>query len=196
MGHDWAGWIAPAATMIAAVMTALNLGARVTGWGFVVFLIGSLAWSWIGLSSGQSNLLATNGFLALINALGIWRWLGRQSAYEEGSRRAQDASCRATTPTLFAATQIAGTKVTDCDGAMLGTMIEALISCAQGRISYVVVASGGLGGVNEKLRAVPSEEFHFSVEGGRLRHDRFWFEALPVLDGEEWPIEPPRPDDQ
>jgi hypothetical protein len=29
-----AGWVAPAATMIAAMMTAANLGARVIGWGF------------------------------------------------------------------------------------------------------------------------------------------------------------------
>lgn len=35
-----AAWVAPVATMIAAVMTAANLGARVTGWGFVVFVIG------------------------------------------------------------------------------------------------------------------------------------------------------------
>jgi Na+/phosphate symporter len=71
--EDIAGWVAPAATMIAAVMTAANLGARVTGWGFVVFVIGSISWSIVGISSGQSNLLWTNGFLTLVNAMGVWR---------------------------------------------------------------------------------------------------------------------------
>ena len=41
---DIAGWIAPIATAIAAIMTASNLGTRVTGWGFVVFAVGSIAW--------------------------------------------------------------------------------------------------------------------------------------------------------
>jgi hypothetical protein len=39
--NDIAAWIAPAATVIAAVMTAANLGARITDWGFVVFTVGS-----------------------------------------------------------------------------------------------------------------------------------------------------------
>ncbi len=39
-----ATWLAPIATTIAALMTASNLGTRITGWGFVVFTVGSLAW--------------------------------------------------------------------------------------------------------------------------------------------------------
>lgn len=70
---DIAGWVAPVATMIAAIMTAANLGARVTGWGFVVFVIGSVSWSIVGISSGQNNLLWTNGFLTLVNVIGVWR---------------------------------------------------------------------------------------------------------------------------
>jgi DNA-binding transcriptional LysR family regulator len=67
MNIEIAAWVAPAATMIAALMTAANLGARLTGWGFVVFTLGSICWSWVGYSSGQSNLLASNSFLTLIN---------------------------------------------------------------------------------------------------------------------------------
>src|SRR6201999_4586061 len=55
-----AEWVAPIATMIAALMTASNLGPRVTGWGFVVFTIGAIAWALIGLTTGQSNLLWQN----------------------------------------------------------------------------------------------------------------------------------------
>ena len=46
-----ATWLAPAATMVAAMMTAANPGARVTGWGFVVFTVGSICWSFIGIST-------------------------------------------------------------------------------------------------------------------------------------------------
>ena len=79
---ETAGWLAPAATMIAAMMTAANLGARVTGWGFVVFTVGSIGWCAIALSTGQQNLLWTNGFLTLVNGVGIWRWLGRKARSE------------------------------------------------------------------------------------------------------------------
>ena len=98
--------------MIAAMMTAANLGARVTGWGFVVFTAGSIAWSIVGISSGQTNLVATNGFLTLVNLVGVWRWLGRQRAYEDGGKSATQASRRSAYPTLFTATGVAGLPVT------------------------------------------------------------------------------------
>src|SRR5579872_3998957 len=106
--QDMAGWIAPVATMVAAMMTAANLGARVTGWGFVVFTLGSICWSIVGISTGQTNLLASNGFLTVINVIGIWRWLGRQRSYEDGAKSATRASRRSAVPTLFTATGIAG----------------------------------------------------------------------------------------
>ena len=43
-----ATWVAPIATTIAALMTASNLGSRITGWGFVVFTLGSLGWITLG----------------------------------------------------------------------------------------------------------------------------------------------------
>lgn len=43
------GWLATIATMIAAMMTASNLGARVTGWGFVVFSISSVCWTTVSV---------------------------------------------------------------------------------------------------------------------------------------------------
>jgi hypothetical protein len=71
---EWAlGWIAPAATMIAAMMTAANAGARVTGCGFVVFAMGSVAWSLTATYSHQRNLLLTNLFLTVVNLIGVWR---------------------------------------------------------------------------------------------------------------------------
>ncbi len=36
-------WVAPIATIVAALMTASNLGAKITGAGFIVFTVGSIA---------------------------------------------------------------------------------------------------------------------------------------------------------
>lgn len=80
--------------MIAAMTTAANLGARATGWGFVVFAIGAVTWSLVGMASGQTNLLATNIFPTLVNVVGISLWLGRQRAYEDSGKAARPAPLR------------------------------------------------------------------------------------------------------
>ena len=69
--EEVAGWVAPVATMLAAMITAANLGARITGSGFVVFLVGSIAWVAVAATSGQANLLWSNLFLTLVNVVGI-----------------------------------------------------------------------------------------------------------------------------
>jgi hypothetical protein len=81
-------WIATIATVIAASMTAANLGSRITGYGFCVFLVGSLAWLATGIVTHQPALVWTNVVLTLLNIFGIWRWLGRQARVEEGARTA------------------------------------------------------------------------------------------------------------
>lgn len=187
-----ASWIAPAATMLAAMMTAANLGARITGWGFVVFTIGSLSWSLIGASSGQSNLLATNAFLTLVNLVGIWRWLGRQRGYEDGGKSAEDASRRVpAVPDLLTATSIAGMSVERADGTTIGRAVEALFECGSACISYVVVARPA-GGVSEELRAVPREQLSFACDRLVLKMAHDTFSALPVLADGDWPAAPVR----
>ena len=184
-----AGWIAPIATMIAAMMTAANLGARVTGWGFVVFVIGSVGWSLVGMASGQTNLLATNAFLTLVNVIGVWRWLGRQAAYEDGGKSAKAASRHSSSPTLFTATGIAGMPVEDEGGKSLGKGVEALIECRSGCISYVVVATSGLAGVGEELRAVPAGSALFHTGKLQLQLPEHEFLALAPLGGDDWPAD-------
>lgn len=193
--EEVAGWIAPVATMIAAMMTAANLGARFTGWGFVVFTFGSIAWSVIGLSSGQTNLLATNGFLTIVNLVGVWRWLGKQRAYEDGGKSAIQASRRSAYPTLFTATGIAGMPVNAVDGQPIGKAVEALVTCENGSVSYVVITSSGLAGIGEELRAVAHEDISFSCDSLTLRHGRAWFESLPPLAEGDWPAAPEQPQD-
>ncbi|EKU75629.1 PRC-barrel domain-containing protein [Sphingobium yanoikuyae] len=189
---DLAGGVAPAATMIAAMMTAANLGARITGWGFVVFTIGSVGWSIVGLSSGQTNLVGTNAFLTLVNGVGIWRWLGRQRVYEDGGKAAQTASRRSGSPTLFTATGFAGMRVLSREGRHIGKSVEALLECGTGTVSYVVVSSGGVGGVKETLRAVPADAVQFDCEELRLSLSMQDFDLLDSIVDDKWPASPPR----
>ena len=193
MVEDIAGWVAPIATMIAAMMTAANLGARVTGWGFVVFCVGSVSWSLVGMASGQTNLLATNLFLTFVNAVGVWRWLGRQRAYEDGGKAATEASRRSSSSTLFTATGVAGMAVEDRDGQSVGKAVEALVACEDGGVSYLVIASGGIGGIQEELRAVPRADVRFSCDRIVLRIGAAAFQRLPVLEEGDWPAQAPCP---
>lgn len=176
--------------MIAAMMTAANLGARITGWGFVVFTVGSLAWSTVGALSGQTNLVVSNGFLTVVNLVGIWRWLGRQRAIEDGSQSAVEASRRSSHPTLFSATGIAGVPVVELSGETVGKVVETLVTCETGEVSYIVIGSGGIGGAGEQLRAVPRAELRFSCDQVRLARDRAWFDALSPLPDGDWPATP------
>lgn len=185
--EEIAGWVAPIATMIAAMMTAANLGARITGWGFVVFTFGSVGWSIVGLSSQQTNLVATNGFLTLVNAVGIWRWLGRQRVYEDGGTAAKAASRQSSSPTLFTATGLGGMPVVDCDGEPVGKTVEALIACNSGEVNYVVVASGGLGGIDEHIRAVARSDVRFGCDQLELLMRASDFEAIDELEAGDWP---------
>jgi hypothetical protein len=175
--------------MIAAMMTAANFNARVTGWGFAVFTVGSICWSVVGALTGQTNLLATNGVLTLVNLIGVWRWLGKQQTYEEGGKSAEASSRRASSPTLFTATGIAGMPVQDKDGEPRGKAVEALLECRTGQISYIVVATGDIAGIYEQLRAVPRGNLSFGCDYLTLALSTEQYEALPVLTDGDWPAE-------
>lgn len=185
--EEAAGWIAPIATMIAAMMTAANLGARLTGWGFVVFTFGSIAWTTVGLTSAQTNLVASNGFLTIVNLVGIWRWLGKQAAYEDGAKSAEQASRKSSSTTLFTATGMGGMPAVDARGKSVGKAVEALVECSTGTLNYIVVASGGIVGIDEQLRAVPRDAVEFSCDRLKLKMDVDAFNTLDVLEPGSWP---------
>ena len=189
--EELAGWIAPAATMIAAMMTAANLGTRVTGWGFIVFTVGSIGWSIVAVTTGQHNLLLTNGFLTLVNAVGIWRWLGRQARYEDGSRAAMVESAAARVPTLFSAGALVGHKVVARDGTTLGTVVDGMLRCKDKALAYVVVSVGGVAGIGEELRGVDPARLVFHEDGISTDMTRADMQRLPVLPVDHWPAELP-----
>ena len=186
-----AGWIAPCATMIAAIMTASNLGARVTGWGFVVFSIGSIGWVAVAIASGQQNLLWTNGFLTIVNALGVWRWLGRQARYEDGSKAAEAKSAARRAPTLFSAASLPGRKVIGPDGEPLGVLVDGMIRCTDGRLAYIVLRTGGVAGLGERLHALKPQQVSFTEDGVTCGLDADAVARMPEVEPTAWPEKAP-----
>lgn len=190
--EEAAGWIAPIATMIAAMMTAANLGPRVTGWGFVVFTVGSLAWSTVAIATDQQNLLWTNGFLTLVNLVGIWRWLGREAKYDDGAKTARAVSdaVRAA-PALFSIGEVAGRALIGRDGEKIGQGVGAMAECGSGQIAYVVVAEGGVGGLGERLHALAWADLRAEEDGFVTGLDAAALAALPEIDPQAWPATAP-----
>ncbi|WP_379921787.1 PRC-barrel domain-containing protein [Erythrobacter sp. R86502] len=193
----YVGYIASAATMLAAMMTAANLGSRVTGWGFVVFVIGSIAWSTVGFLTDQTSLMVTNAFLLLVNLFGVWRWLGRQARYEDGSAKASRRSRRTTSgATLFSGGTLIGHKVHDREGVAIGTLIDLMVSCEGKQIVYAVIAEGGMAGAGERLRAVHPALLQITDDAVLCRLRFAEFCAIPEIDPEQWPEQVPEQPDQ
>lgn len=182
-----AEWIAPAATMLAAIMTAANLGARVTGWGFVVFTIGSLGWIIVGLGSDQSSLVITNAFLMLVNAVGIWRWLGRQARYETLGAAAEAAGHDPEAAEVVPASGLVGRSIADPHGQTVGEVVETIIECGNGGIRHLVVRFGGVGGVGEQIVALPLADIRIEAKTLTTRLAAPDVKALPRLDAALWP---------
>jgi hypothetical protein len=173
--------------MIAAMMTAANLGTRVTGWGFVIFTVGAIAWSGVALLTGQHSLLLSNGFLMVVDVVGIWRWLGRQARYETGASKAASRSRRAPVPTLFPASGMIGAPLLGQGDKRLGTIVDAMMKCDGAGISYVVVSQGGVAGVAETLRGIAPDRLAFSHGAVRTNLEEAAFHELPVLQPDSWP---------
>lgn len=178
-------WIATVATIIAASMTAANLGSRITGYGFCVFLAGSLCWLATGLLTGQQALTWTNVVLTALNIFGIWRWLGRQARIEEGGSAAASASERTAGEAMFPVSQLLKASIEDRGGRPLGTCVDAMAGCGSGKVRYVVASQGGVAGLGETLRKIPWEQAQFDsnrlvVEGHEMRR-------FAEIEKDEWP---------
>jgi len=179
-------WIATAATIAAAFMTASNLGSRITGYGFAVFTVGSIAWLSVGLMSGQQALFWTNAVLTGLNFFGIWRWLGRQAKIEEGASSAAEASEESPGESLFPISLLSRAPIVDRKGNALGTCVDAMAGCSSGKIRYVVATEGGVAGVGETLRRINWSQAQ--VEGDRLEvRLQQSPTALERIERDEWP---------
>ena len=70
-------WIGMTTAVVAATVVSASLGRKITGIGFVIFLVSSTSWVAVGLVADSCALLIQNGVLTMINMLGIYRWLLR-----------------------------------------------------------------------------------------------------------------------
>jgi len=187
---DIAGWVAPIATMLAACVTAANLGARITGWGFVIFTVGSVAWSTYGYATGQPNLLWQNIALTGVNFVGIWRWLIRQARYDDWAKAAAERSGERPGQALFPISSLTSAALAGPDGTKFGTTVDGMATCGDGRISYLVVSAGQAGALGAALHVLPWANVR--VEGDRLSTDLAAeaFGRLELADAQRWPARP------
>ena len=183
---DTISWVATIATVIAASMTAANLGSRITGYGFLVFLVGSLAWLTTGLMTDQPALAWTNAILTLLNIFGVWRWLGRQARVEEGARAASQASEDTPGESLFPVSLLSRAPVRS-GNTELGQCIDAMAGRRSGRLNYVVVSAGGIGGVGETLRRLPWSAAYVEGETVEACFTPEQFRTLDELERDQWP---------
>jgi hypothetical protein len=176
-------WVATAATILAALVTASNLGARITGYGFGIFLVGSLAWIATALTTNQPALLWTNAVLTALNIFGMWRWLGRQAKVEKGAGTAAEASHDTPGEDLFPVSLLTRGEVR-AHGTKAGSCVDAMAGASSGRIAYLVFTDGGVAGVGETLRRVDWDDV--AVEGEALTLTSH-AAGFPQVERDQWP---------
>jgi hypothetical protein len=179
-------WVATATTIIAACMTASNLGSRITGYGFAVFTVGSISWFTLGLLTDQPALIYTNIVMTALNLFGVWRWLGRQAKVEDGARAAAEVSRETPGEALFPVSLLTRGSLKS-GGTALGTSVDAMASCRSGRIAYVVVSEGGVAGVGETLRRIPWDRVRTEGDDLLTEMDAGEFGRLERVSRDQWP---------
>ena len=179
-------WVATIATITAASITASNLGSRITGYGFIVFTVGSISWFGLGLMTDQPALVWTNAVLTFLNLFGIWRWLGRQAKIEDGSIAAAAASQESPGESLFPVSVLTRGKVMS-GGSQLGTCVDAMAGCGSGRIAYVMVSQGGIAGAGETLRRLDWGDLRADGDDVVSKLDEAQFCALEPVPKDQWP---------
>ena len=76
-----------------------------------------------------------------------------------------------------------GQKLLNTEGAELGTIKDLIVDPQASRVRYLVVSSGGLGGMGNKLRLVPVETVRRSNRGLEVNILKAaWLEVPPVSD--------------
>ncbi|MGN6849577.1 MAG: PRC-barrel domain containing protein [Sphingomicrobium sp.] len=178
-------WFATVATIIAALIVASNLGPRPTGYGFIIFAIGSVAWFVVGLRTNQPALIWTDSVLTLLNLFGVWRWLGRRAKVEDGAKAAAQASEESPGEALFPVSLLTQAPVRS-GSAELGRCVDAMAGCSSGQLAYVVVGEGGVAGVGEVFRRLPWKLAHVNegVLETQLPPDRF--EQIETVPKDDW----------
>jgi len=77
-------WAASISGVVAALMVSFDLGRRVTGWGFALFVASSICWIAGALMSSDEALWSQNLALFGINVFGVYRYLIRKKPQHDG----------------------------------------------------------------------------------------------------------------
>ena len=74
-------WFGAVTSVIAAGLVAADLGRKITGWAFVLFVVSSIALLiWGFLQPGSTGIGMQNAIMLVINLLGVYRYLIRKQA--------------------------------------------------------------------------------------------------------------------
>ncbi len=68
-------WFGAIGTIAAASLIASDLGRRITGWAFVLFVLVAIAWILAGLLTGNIPIAIQNAVMFFVNAWGVWQYL-------------------------------------------------------------------------------------------------------------------------
>jgi sporulation protein YlmC with PRC-barrel domain len=92
-------------------------------------------------------------------------------------------------PRLMGADTLIGDHIHNMQNEHLGTVKEIMLDMQTGRISYVVMASGGVLTIGEKLFAIPWEALALDPANHQLRLNiaKERIEAAPGFDKDHWP---------
>ena len=72
-------WYGAGASVIAAALVALDLGRRITGWAFVLFVTSSIALiGWGFAQPDTQGIGAQNSVMLAINLIGVYQYLIRK----------------------------------------------------------------------------------------------------------------------
>jgi sporulation protein YlmC with PRC-barrel domain len=92
-------------------------------------------------------------------------------------------------PELMGADTLIGDHVHNLKNEHLGEIKEIMLDMRSGRVAYVVMSSGGVLGIGEKLFAVPWEALTLDPHNHRmtLNMDKSQIENAPGFDTNSWP---------
>lgn len=68
-------WFGAIGAIVAAGLIASDLGRRITGWAFVLFVLVAFAWISAGLLTGNAPIVIQNIAMLFVNAWGVWQYL-------------------------------------------------------------------------------------------------------------------------
>ena len=89
----------------------------------------------------------------------------------------------------FTATSLIGDKIFNAEGERLGRIKDIMLDVMEARIVYVVIASGGFGGLNQEYLAVPMQALRIAKEHHKafiLDETRESMKRYPAFDKDHW----------